>query len=162
MLFGWSGCKGLLVWSRSDCRADSICVHVSRENVTPLFNIYIYSHIFKGTSLDPRMTSTWACAHGVHINIHLLHLSKDLNTHWTTHLAPFQTHTGLSECASLLLYSNPVHHLLPRDPQSYPRGLGPALPRPSLLSTNSRIRFGKGSSFLCTVDSWNIPDKRWI
>lgn len=119
--------------------------------MTLLFNVYIYPRVIKSASLDRRRTSRSGIWHELVRTIctytHLLYLSKNSSTHWTAHLVPFQTHKGLSECASLLLYSNPVHQLLPRDPQSYPRGLGPTLLRPSLLSTNSRIRFGKGSSF---------------
>lgn len=125
-----------------------------RENMTQLFNVYIYPCIIKSASLDLRRTSHSGIWHELVRTMctytHLLYLSKiskNSSTHRTAHLIPFQTHKGLFECASLLLYSNPAHQLLPRDPQSYPRGLGPTLPRPSLLNTNSRIRFGKGSSF---------------
>lgn len=84
-------------------------------------------------------------------------------THTDAHTS-VQTHTGPSVSASLLLCSPLLLSIsfFPGAHSHTPGAWGLHFPSLSSLSENARIRFGKGSSFLCTVDSCYIPDKSWI
>lgn len=156
-----------------------MCVHASCVNMTLLFRGYIYTCFFISTSFgcpwiphsEIRHTHTQRLVQNdtharTHTHTHTCickheHAHTHTHTHQTTRLASFQTHTGPSVCASLLLYSPPLLSIsfLPGAPSQTPGAGSLYAPSPSSLSANARIRFGKGSSFLCTVDSWYIPDK---
>lgn len=87
----------------------------------------------------------------VRLHTHTPTICKLLHAHWIACLASFQTHTGPSVSASLLLYSPPLLSIsfFPGAPSRTPGAWGLHFPSPSSLSANARIRFGKGSSFFC-------------
>lgn len=157
MLYGLSGCEGLYLWAKSDCRAVSMCVHASCVNMTLLFRGYIYTCFFISTSFG----CPWIPHSEIrHTHTHT-HRPVQSDTHAHTHTCickheRVRTHThahALNNTPSFfsdpyraqcvcqpvaILPSTPVHQLPPRGPQSDPRGRQPV--RPQSLFTQRKCQ----------------------
>lgn len=145
-----------------------MCVHVLCVNMTLcFFHGYIYPCFFKSTSLNvwtPRsdirhIRRLWRVRAPAHTHTYDMQtLARTLNCMLSFLSDP---HRAQCECQPVaILPSTPVHQFLPRGPQSYPRGLGPALPQSLFTQRKCQDQvWERQQFFLCTVDSWYIPDK---
>lgn len=146
-----------------------MCLKVSKYCMTMFFQDYIYTCFFKSTSLT-------VCK--PHLEIWHTFLQADawkrlrVCTYTSTHYSTLsQSHIQLlfrsiqapvwvpACCFTPSLLSI---RFLPGAFSCPPRVQGLRFPSSSSLGAIARIRFWKGASFLCTVDSWYIPDNSWI
>lgn len=125
-----------------------MCVHVLCVNMTLLFHGYIYSCFFKKYFLEcldtplrnPTHTQNGVC---VHTHLRMQTLAHTLNNMPSFLSDPYRAQCVCQPVAPPLLSIS----FFPGAPSHTPGAWGLHFPSPSSLSTNARIRFGKGSSF---------------